>query len=144
MPDSKARNLSRDGAAAPAAALLPGAPVAPALRAVPEDRVPEQQASGARRYRRRVVLVLAGLAAAFGPYWGSSYVFAYTDDAYVTSDLVAVAPQITGRILAVPITDNETVTKGTLLALIDPRKVAARCPRFATFIAWLNGQIDMA
>jgi membrane fusion protein, multidrug efflux system len=117
MSDSKARNLSRDGAAAPATALLPATP---ALRAVPEDRVPEQQAAGARRYRRRVVLVLAGLAAAFGLYWGSSYVFAYTDDAYVTSDLVAVAPQITGRILAVPITDNETVTKGTLLALIDP------------------------
>jgi multidrug efflux system membrane fusion protein len=65
-------------------------------------------------------LALAGLAAAFGLYWGSSYVFAYTDDAYVTSDLVAVAPQITGRIVAVPIVDNQSVTKGTLLARIDP------------------------
>jgi membrane fusion protein, multidrug efflux system len=107
MSDSKARTLTRDEAS-------------PALRAVPEDSVAEGKTAGARRYRRRVVLVLAGLAAAFGLYWGSSYVFAYTDDAYVTSDLVAVAPQITGRIIAVPIVDNETVTKGTLLARIDP------------------------
>ena len=63
---------------------------------------------------------MAGLALVLGLYWGSSYVFAYTDDAYVTSDLVAVAPWITGRIVAVPIVDNQTVTKGTLLAEIDP------------------------
>ncbi len=31
-----------------------------------------------------------------------------------------------------------------LLALIDPRKVAARCPRFATFITWLDTQIGKA
>jgi membrane fusion protein, multidrug efflux system len=123
MSDSKARDLAREDAAAPATAPLPGGPAAPVLRAVPEDRVADhadQKAVGTRRYRRRVLLVLAGLAAAFGLYWGSSYVFAYTDDAYVTSDLVAVAPQITGRIVAVPILDNETVMKGTLLARIDP------------------------
>jgi Domain of unknown function (DUF4276) len=32
----------------------------------------------------------------------------------------------------------------TLLALIDPNKIAARCPRFATFMTWLNTQIDRA
>jgi membrane fusion protein, multidrug efflux system len=118
MSDSKARDLSADDAAA-ATVLLPAGSPAPALRAVPEDSAGKEQAAGARRYRQRVLLVMAGLAAAFGLYWGSSYVFAYTDDAYVTSDLVAVAPQITGRIVAVPVSDNETVSKGTLLARID-------------------------
>jgi membrane fusion protein, multidrug efflux system len=116
MSDSKARDLSTDAATA----LLPVSPPGPALREVPEDRAREQQAAGAKRYRRRVLLVLVGLAASFGLYWGSSYVVAYTDDAYVTSDLVAIAPQITGRIVAVPVVDNETVTRGTLLARIDP------------------------
>ena len=72
------------------------------------------------RYRWRVLLVLGLMVLALGLYWGSSYVFAYTDDAYVTSDIVGVAPWITGRIIAVPIADNQTVTKGTLLAEIDP------------------------
>jgi membrane fusion protein, multidrug efflux system len=103
-----------DGAAAvqarvPASALLRARPVAV-----------DPKMAAARRYRRRVLLVLAGLVAALGLYWGSSYVFAYTDDAYVTSDLVAVAPQITGRIVAVPIVDNQPVTRGALLAAIDP------------------------
>jgi multidrug efflux system membrane fusion protein len=94
----------------------------PAIRdpVIPDPAIPDPEVMAARRYRRRVLLVLLALAVALGAYWGSSYVFAYTDDAYVTSDLVGVAPWITGRIIAVPIVDNQTVTKGTLLAEIDP------------------------
>jgi multidrug efflux system membrane fusion protein len=58
---------------------------------------------------------------ALGLYWASGYFFAYTDDAYVTSDLVSVAPYVSGRIVAVTIVDNQTVTKGTQLAEIDPQ-----------------------
>jgi multidrug efflux system membrane fusion protein len=116
MPESNTQNLTGAGAAA----LLPAPPVVgPEPRAVPDDAERAQRAA-AMRYRRRVLLVLGLIASAFGLYWGSSYVFAYTDDAYVTSDLVGIAPQITGRIVAVPIVDNETVTKGKLLAEIDP------------------------
>jgi multidrug efflux system membrane fusion protein len=45
---------------------------------------------------------------------------AYTDDAYVRSDLVAIAPQISGKIIAVNIVDNQTVRAGDELAVIDP------------------------
>jgi hypothetical protein len=31
-----------------------------------------------------------------------------------------------------------------LLGLIDPKKVGARCPRFATFTSWLDEQIQNA
>jgi len=78
------------------------------------------QTAGARRYRRRVLLTLGAIALAFGGYWGSSYVFAYTDDAYVTSDFVSVAPYVSGRIVSVNIVDNQAVTKGSVLAEIDP------------------------
>jgi multidrug efflux system membrane fusion protein len=81
---------------------------------------PDPQAAGAARYRRRVLLVLSAIALALGLYWASGYFFAYTDDAYVTSDLVSVAPYISGRILGVNIVDNQTVKKGELLATIDP------------------------
>ena len=74
----------------------------------------------AARYRRRVLLVLSAIALALLLYWASGYVFAYTDDAYVTSDLVSVAPYISGRVVSVPIVDNQTVAKGSVLAEIDP------------------------
>jgi membrane fusion protein, multidrug efflux system len=119
MPEANQPNPSLDDGGAAVQARLPG-PSPAVLRAIPDQVVPDPKAAAATRYRWRVLLVLAGLLLALGLYWGSSYVFAYTDDAYVTSDLVAVAPQITGRIIEVPITDNETVTKGTLLAEIDP------------------------
>src|SRR5215469_989303 len=81
---------------------------------------PEPQQSGAARYRRRVLLVLSAITLALFLYWASGYVFAYTDDAYVTSDFVNVAPYVSGRIVSVNIVDNQAVTKGTVLAEIDP------------------------
>jgi multidrug efflux system membrane fusion protein len=119
MPDANQPNPPLGDGVAAVEARLPG-PVPAVLRAVQDEVVLDPKAVAAARYRRRVLLVLAALVAAFGAYWGSSYVFVYTDDAYVTSDLIGVAPQITGRIIAVPIVDNQTVAKGTLLAEIDP------------------------
>jgi multidrug efflux system membrane fusion protein len=80
----------------------------------------DPQAEGATRYRRRVLLVLSSIVLALVLYWASGYFFAYTDDAYVTSDFVSVAPYISGRIVSVNIVDNQTVKKGDLLATIDP------------------------
>jgi multidrug efflux system membrane fusion protein len=110
----------------PPADLAPPPPAPPAEAvAAPSPATPAPPSAagndaGATRYRRRVVLVLSAVVLALILYWGAGYVVAYTDDAYVTSDLVAVAPQITGRIVAVPIVDNQTVKKGDLLAEIDP------------------------
>jgi multidrug efflux system membrane fusion protein len=67
-----------------------------------------------------VLLVLSSIVLALILYWASGYFFAYTDDAYVTSDFVSVAPYISGRIVSVNIVDNQQVKKGDLLATIDP------------------------
>jgi membrane fusion protein, multidrug efflux system len=45
---------------------------------------------------------------------------AFTDDAYVRSDFVAIAPQVTGPIITVAVTDNQDVHRGDLLVRIDP------------------------
>jgi multidrug resistance efflux pump len=64
------------------------------------------------------VLLIVGLIVAL--WWGSGYLFAYTDDASLTSDLVSVTPEVTGPIEAVHVTDNQWVTRGTPLFTIDP------------------------
>jgi membrane fusion protein (multidrug efflux system) len=43
-----------------------------------------------------------------------------TDDAQVSADMVPVAARVGGAIVAVPVTDNQPVKKGDLLAQIDP------------------------
>ena len=69
---------------------------------------------------KRVLLVLGGIVSAFLLYQGVTTLVAYTNDAYVRSDLVEVAPQVTGRIVAVHVVDNQTVQQGDRLLDMDP------------------------
>jgi multidrug efflux system membrane fusion protein len=68
----------------------------------------------------RVALVLGGLLGAFLLYELVTSFVAYTSDAYVRSDLIAVAPEVTGRIIAVHVADNQPVRRGDPLVTIDP------------------------
>ena len=70
--------------------------------------------------RRRAILVSAAVLAAFVLWELCTTFVAYTSDAYVRSDLISIAPQVTGRIISVPIEDNQTVHRGDLLVAIDP------------------------
>jgi multidrug efflux system membrane fusion protein len=115
MPDQDTRVLLRE--LKPGPAVLPeGAPKAEPVAET--DHAPRPDSSAG--YRGRVLLVLASIVLALALYWASGYVFAYTDDAYVTSDFVNVAPYVSGRIVSLNVIDNQTVKKGELLATIDP------------------------
>jgi membrane fusion protein, multidrug efflux system len=70
--------------------------------------------------RKRIFLAVIVLVAAFGGYELITSFVAYTGDAYVESDLVSLSPQVTGRIIAVHVSDNQDVKEGDLLATIDP------------------------
>lgn len=74
----------------------------------------------ARARLRRVITVGGTLLALFLLWEGFTAFIAYTDDAYVRSDLVSVAPEITGPIIAVHVVDNQNVKKGDKLVSIDP------------------------
>jgi multidrug efflux system membrane fusion protein len=68
------------------------------------------------RLARNILIVLVVFAA-----WEILRSFcAYTDDAYVRADLVALAPQVTGHLIDVAITDNQPIHRGDLLVKIDP------------------------
>ena len=70
--------------------------------------------------RGRVALLAVFVAAAFFAYEFTDRVIAYTDDAYVRADLIAVAPEVDGRIVKLHVTDGQTVAAGALLMTIDP------------------------
>ncbi len=69
---------------------------------------------------RRIAIAFAALVGAFAVYEIAATFLAYTADAYVQSDLIGVAPQVSGRIIVVNVIDNQTVARGDLLAIIDP------------------------
>jgi membrane fusion protein, multidrug efflux system len=70
--------------------------------------------------RRRIAIAAAIAVGVFALYEMTTSFLAYTADAYVQSDLVALAPQITGRVVTVHIADNQNVVRGDLLVAIDP------------------------
>ncbi len=92
----------------------PDAPVSPAG----PSELPKPSGDTGRLHR--IVAVGGTILVLFLLYEVFTYFVAYTDDAYVQSDLVAVAPEITGRIIAVHVVDNQVVKKGDKLISIDP------------------------
>ena len=66
-----------------------------------------------------VALLVAGVAAYV--YWDHSSHFESTDDAFIAARQFAIAPKIAGYVTAVPVTDNQHVNKGDVIAKIDQR-----------------------
>jgi len=68
-------------------------------------------------------LIVAGAAGYV--YWDNAAHFESTDDAFIAARQFAIAPQVAGYVTAVPVTDNEHVEKGAVIAKIDPREYQA-------------------
>lgn len=65
--------------------------------------------------------VIAAVALLFLLYQAVTAFVAYTWDAFVLSNVVAVSPEVEGRIATIAVNRNQTVRAGDLLAEIDPR-----------------------
>jgi len=70
------------------------------------------------------------------------YVYPRTDDAYVRANVVGIAPHVSGPIVELPIHDNQHVTKGALLFVVDPRPYQAVLDRAEANLTLTNLQID--
>jgi membrane fusion protein, multidrug efflux system len=85
-------------------------------------------------YRRPVrlvaVLVLAAAALAGGvSWWLEARQWETTDDAFIDTHMVMIAPQIAGRVARVLVDDNQQVAAGQLLVRIDPAYFRAQLDR---------------
>jgi membrane fusion protein (multidrug efflux system) len=67
-----------------------------------------------------LVLLIVGAAGGY-LYWDYAGHFEATDDAFITARQFAIAPKLPGYITAVPVTDNQHIAAGDVIARIDDR-----------------------
>src|ERR1700722_4206301 len=82
----------------------------------PTEKAPEQP-----RTRRRLWILTGIIAIIAFLYFVPDLLVAYTEDAYVRSDFVELAPEVAGIVNHVEVVNDQKVTIGTPLATIDPK-----------------------
>jgi len=110
----------------------------------PDDQdKPEAEEKKPAFWRRRplttvslVVLVAVAVAGGYVYYDNASH-FESTDDAFVAARQIAIAPRVTGDVVSVPVTDNQHVNAGDVIAKIDPRD-------YQTALDQANAQVNVA
>ena len=129
---------------------------APARREEPfeadEDREPQERdgrdevrKSWLRRHPIAVALGLLCLLLAVPAgyvYWDYTSHFRTTDDSYIASRQFAIAPEVSGYITAVPVTDNEHVNAGQVIARIDDRTYRAALDQAEAQVAAAKANIE--
>ena len=75
-------------------------------------------------------------------YWDYTSHFEATDDAYIASRQFAIAPEVSGYITSVPVTDNEHVNAGDVIARIDDRNYRAALAQAEAQVAAARASIE--
>jgi membrane fusion protein, multidrug efflux system len=85
--------------------------------------MPEPSENSARKWIGRIIgIAFAGAAiAALTIVISETNRYPRTDDASVRANFIEIAPEVSGRLVALPVKDNAFVKKGDLLFAIDPR-----------------------
>jgi membrane fusion protein (multidrug efflux system) len=84
------------------------------------DELP-RRSRGRGAVRLFLLLVVPVAAALAGLYWyatGGRYVT--TENAYIKAEMIAIAPNLPGRVVRVPVADNQAVAAGDVLFELDP------------------------
>ncbi len=100
-------------------------------RILDENETPEpgglgqEDATGSPFRRRRMLLIggsaLAAAAVVTFLYWDNASHYESTDDAFIAARQYAITSRVAGYISSVPVTDNQHVTSGEVIARIDDR-----------------------
>ncbi|WP_407170238.1 efflux RND transporter periplasmic adaptor subunit [Bradyrhizobium sp. ORS 111] len=99
----------------------------PADAAPKDDSGKSEQDDDARAKRRPIVFIVGGIVVALliiGGiyYWLSTRNIESTDDAYTDGRAITIAPQVSGVVVSLDVTDNQFVKQGQPLIHIDPRQ----------------------
>jgi membrane fusion protein (multidrug efflux system) len=97
-----------------------------------------------RRLLAATVAVPLGLLAVGSAYlyWDYGSHFETTDDAFIAARQFGIAPKVSGYISAVPVTDNEHVATGQVIAQIDPRDYKTALAQAGAQVAAAQANIE--
>jgi membrane fusion protein (multidrug efflux system) len=87
-----------------------------------------------------LALIVAALGGLF--YWMYASQFESTDDAFIDGRVVSMSPEVVGDITLVPVTDNQIVHAGDLLARIDQRDYLAAAAQADAQIAEAQAAVE--
>jgi membrane fusion protein (multidrug efflux system) len=113
----------------------------------PSDALPaaEQQHGLLRGHPLAVAIgaiALLAVATAAGMYWDYTRHFQTTDDAFIAARQFAVAPKVPGYLTAVPVTDNQHVATGDVIARIDDRDYRVALAQAEALVAAAQAGIE--
>jgi membrane fusion protein (multidrug efflux system) len=89
---------------------------------------PEDHRGFVAKHRRGIVIgliVLMVVLAAAVAWWLHARNYESTDDAFIDARFVSISPQVSGAVAEIPVTDNQLVEAGAVLARIDDRDYAS-------------------
>ncbi len=73
-----------------------------------------------------LVVIVIGLVVAGMLWWLDARRYEDTDDAFIDTHIIHIAPQISGQLTAILVTDNQLVRRGDVIARINPQDAQAR------------------
>jgi len=91
-----------------------------------------------------LAVILAAIALAGVAYWLLNRGYATTDDAEIDGSIYTIAPQIAGRVAAVEVGDNQHVSAGQVLVVLDDRDQQAALAKAQADAAQAAAQLDVA
>lgn len=99
----------------------------------------------ARKYVALIVLLILALVGAIAGYarWRHNQVFVTTENAYVHGPVYTVASRIQGKIATLPISENQYVKEGDVIATIDPSDYDAAVARAQASLAEAEAALAM-
>ena len=107
------------------------------------NSAPHAQAVGSELFRCLITLATIAIAVVLGwAMWNAYMVAPWTRDSTIRTYVVTMAPEVAGRVVELPVADNQFVHKGDLLLVIDPTdyKIALELAEAAVRQAQANVQ----
>ncbi len=108
------------------------------------DELQQPRRRRGRGFVRLVLLLIVPVAAAAGGlYWyalGGRYVT--TENAYVKTNMIAIVPNISGRVIDVKVEDNQSVDTGDILFQIDPEPLHIAIARTEARLLAVRNEIE--